>query len=75
MQESDETEFHVFRVSWKDGGQQNEQSVSARDAYDAAKTVSASVPNHELELIVTAPDGTESVFGFRQRIPTSHLDD
>ena len=63
----------VFEVRWQDG---MPRLVEATDAYAAALAFQRThQPRNDAEIVVVSPDGTESVFGYRQTVPTEHLDD
>jgi hypothetical protein len=67
------SQMAAFQVSWRDC---LPERIEAADAHGAAL---AFQQQHEAradaEIVVVSADGIESVFGYRQAIPTAHLDD
>ena len=62
-----------FQVGWRGDAV---RTIEAPDAYAAAAAFQQGAPPRvDGEIFVISADGIESVFGYRQSIPTEHLDD
>ncbi len=67
------TERQRFQVGWRGEAM---RSIEAADAYAAAAEFQqGATARTDGEIVVTSDDGIQSVFGYRQTIPTEHLDD